>query len=276
MVAITAIAYEVNLYIYYALYTQGTEGAWFGVTITFWGTIIDMLGIQDGWVFPNPQVNNPTWYISVLILCYVVFFLCAWIAKKKHIPVEYLLVFVIMLGCGIQTYGISLPFLNYSAARGYCSFFAGVMLANVLNRYTLRPWGVLIALFNVVVIPYLIVNKNAWFASGMSYVLCFVLYPSLIILFQTKPIKKLFSSKIWGTWGRISFDVFMWHNLLFLTMYITMKIFNYSVDFTKVSSMYLYAAFCEMVGILSFYFIERPLDRVLRLDAFIKKREKTD
>ena len=35
-----------------------------GSGITFWGTVINALGIQDGWVFANPYVNNPTWYIT--------------------------------------------------------------------------------------------------------------------------------------------------------------------------------------------------------------------
>lgn len=273
MVAITAIAYEINLYFYYSLYTQGVEGSWFGVTITFWGTIIDMLGIQDGWVFSNPLVNNPTWYISVLILNYILFFLTVWIAGKKHIPVEYLFVLLIFLGCGIQTFGISLPFMNNDTARGYCAFFAGVMLSNVMNRYTLRPWTIVIAMINVIVVPYLIVYRSSWISSGLSYTLCFIFYPSLIILFQTKPVKKLFSSRFWGTWGKISFDVFMWHNLLYLTMYIAMKAFNFSIDFSKVSNMYLYAIFCEVFGVVSYYLIERPLDRHLKLDWFLKRKD---
>lgn len=64
-----AISYEVFLAIYQNMY----QSSWFDIQTTLWGTIIASLGIQDGWALPNPCVNNPTWYISVLLLCYIIF-----------------------------------------------------------------------------------------------------------------------------------------------------------------------------------------------------------
>lgn len=130
LVFIGGITYEVLLYIY----QQTCGGDWFGVSITVWGVIIDALGIQDGWVFTNPMVNNPTWYISVLLLCYVVFYLLTYLSKRWQVPHAYLFAFMVLLGCGIQTYGINLPFLNGSSCRGYYAFFFGVLLAEGLER----------------------------------------------------------------------------------------------------------------------------------------------
>ena len=69
LLMVGAISYEIFLVIYQHMYYD----SWFGITPTFWGTVISSLGIQDGWALPNPCVNNPTWYISVLMLCYVIF-----------------------------------------------------------------------------------------------------------------------------------------------------------------------------------------------------------
>lgn len=272
MVAITAVVYEANLYLYYRLYTQGVEGAWFGTRLTVWGTIIDMCGIQEGWVFSNPSVNNPTWYISVLILCYIVFFFVVWFSGRKSIPSVYLFVLVILLGCGIQTYGLSLPFLNASSSRGYCAFFAGVILAYSMDHYELQPAVIAMVWLSVIGIPWLIICKPDWVAHGLGYLLTFIFYPCMIVLFQTKPIRRIFSSPIWGTWGKISFDVFMWHNLMYLSMYNLMEVFHFSIEFTNIISMYVYAAICECVGVLSYYLLEIPIEKHLRIEYFLKKK----
>ena len=70
IMAMGAVAYEVFLVIYQHTY----QSSWFDNMPTFWGTIIASLGIQSGWGLPNLCVNNPTWYISVLMLCYILFY----------------------------------------------------------------------------------------------------------------------------------------------------------------------------------------------------------
>ena len=97
-------------------------------------------------------VNNPTWYISVLMLCYVVFYIIVYIANRIKIHPQYLFVVMIFLGMGINTYGINLPFLNGSSSRGYYAFFFGILLAGILKKnkigkkelfVSLRPFQVL-------------------------------------------------------------------------------------------------------------------------------------
>ena len=70
MLLIGAVLYEFFLVTYHRIYTS----SWMDITASFWGIIIDALGIQDGLVLSNPCVNNPTWYISVLLLCYIIFY----------------------------------------------------------------------------------------------------------------------------------------------------------------------------------------------------------
>ncbi len=36
------------------------------------GALFACLGIQAGWASNNPMINNPIWYISVLLLCYAI------------------------------------------------------------------------------------------------------------------------------------------------------------------------------------------------------------
>ncbi len=81
LVAVSAVVYEVALGLYFKLYRQD----WFGVRINFFGVITDALGIQNGWVFHDPGVNYPTWYISVfnVMLCDFLYRDIYW-KKERH------------------------------------------------------------------------------------------------------------------------------------------------------------------------------------------------
>lgn len=258
LVACSAIVYEVLLEVYHFLYRT----SWFDVEVTLFGVLTTSLGIQSGWAFSNPSVNNPVWYISVLLLCYAVFYLLTRFHGK--IPVVYLYLAMIFLGCGICTYGINLPFLNASSARGYYSFFTGVLLALALDHWKITAKGVCLCLFNIVLIVGLIIVKYAYVERDLVFLLTFVLYPSIIVVFQTDFVKKLFSHPFWGLWGKISYDVFIWHNPMYLAMYIVMKLFSWEIDFTHISSMYIYCLIAEIVGVLSYYFLEQPINRFVK------------
>lgn len=144
VMAVGAVTYEIFRAVYQYLY----QTSWFDIQTTFWGIIIASFGIQDGWALSNPCVNNPTWYISVLMLCYVVFFMLVYISKRLKISPQYLFIFMIFWGMGINTYGINLPFLNASSSRGYYAFFFGIILAGILKEKN-RQTGVGCKLFCV-------------------------------------------------------------------------------------------------------------------------------
>lgn len=61
---IGAISYESLIYFYSRIFGEKLLES----ELDFWGTIISSFGIQAGWSFENPMINNPMWYVSVLIL----------------------------------------------------------------------------------------------------------------------------------------------------------------------------------------------------------------
>ncbi len=250
LVACSAILYEILLYTYQSLYHTD----WFGIQINIFGIFIDSLGIQNGWGFSDPMVNYPTWYISVLLLCYIIFFIAIYISKKTNIPELYFYLFLILAGCGITTYELNLPFMTAQTARGYYAFFTGIVLAVILNKYRINYKMILASILSIVTILYMIVTHSEWIPQGLIYILTFILYPAIIIIFQSDPFKKLFVHKFWGIWGNISFNVYIWHNPMFLLMFIVLKLTSWNPDLSKISSMYFYCLIAEIVGLL-FYFL---------------------
>ncbi len=261
LVFIGAITYECVLYLYELLYQQ----TWFDIQPNLWGIIIDALGLQDGWIFNNPCVNNPTWYISVLFLCYTIFFIITYLSQKVSISYKYFYLGMIFLGCGIQDYKINLPLLNGSSCRGFYAFFTGVLLSTYVQNRIIKKKEVLIALFLSFIIILNIIFYFDFVAMGLPYLLTFILYPSLIIILCTTKMKRLFANPIWGRWAQISFNVYIWHMPIYLGLCVIMKLFSITINFLNIYNMYYYCIITEIFGTISFFIIEKPLQKKIEI-----------
>ena len=264
LVLISAVVYEVLLYAYSMLYGE----KWMGISVSLWGIVITALGIQDGWTFKNPCVNNPTWYISVLILCYVVFYLVTFISKKRNIPHVYLYAFMCLFGCGIVNYGINLPFINDSSGRGFYPFFFGLILAEILDKRGLKKCDVVASVVSLVFLTGVMLVKFEWVAGGINYIMTFWFYPALIVLFSSKLFTKIFHFRFIGTLGKITYDVYIWHNVNFVLMFTLIGTLHLNVYLKGRKSMLVYTAINFAVGAISYYVLERPINK------FITKRWK--
>lgn len=259
LMAIAAVAYEVFGYIFYVLY-----GTWIDHPLNLWGTVITALGLQEGWGFTNPNINNPTWYISVLLLCYLIFYFTVYLSKRLQVPVVYFHLFMIFLGIGVLMYGINAPFLTSPVARGYYAFFTGVILAGQLEKRQERKALEIGSLLIVVGIPILIWKQNYIVSDSPNYIMTFIYYPALIILFLSKPLAMIFRQKWLGVLGKITFDVYIWHSPLFTVLFILIKLFDWNLDLNQVSTMLAFAGVCFLVGTMSYYLIERPLGTIVK------------
>lgn len=282
LVLISSVAYEGLM----LLYNRVCQTSWpLGNDITVWGTILNALGLQAGWVFENPAVNNPTWYVSVLLLCYVVFYLLVYISKHKNIADTYLYAGMVFLGVGVYSHNLQLPFLNEYSSRGFYAFFFGLLLARALYGKALcgttpgdstlsdssaladrlnTKWFIYSLLF-VLAVTYGLLNHYAYFHDGILYFMTFVYYPALIILFLSAPVTRLFRHRIWGTLGTITYDVYIWHLPLLLLMYIILELLPVSVNVRSVGTMLIFTAIAWGMGTLSYYLLEKPIQRVTKM-----------
>jgi peptidoglycan/LPS O-acetylase OafA/YrhL len=258
LVMIGAVIFEVLIVVYQYLYNDFK----FGV-VTVWGTIIASLNIQEGGALPNYGVNNPTWYISVLLLCYVIFYMSIFISKRLKISEIYLHIIMVLLGLGIQTYNLFLPFMNFQASRGYCAFFFGLILARILKNNEVSWKITIISALIVVIIPLLINKQTAEMSDGINHIMTFIYYPALIIVFDSKLFRKIFQWNWIGKLGEISFDTFIWHFPIIIMMYIFMKIFNLNLDLSRVTVMIAITIICFLFGTLSHYLLEKPINKMI-------------
>ena len=260
LVLISSIVYCIFLYFYSVIY----QNDWHGVSISVWGIFINALGMQSGWVFQNPCINNPTWYVSVLILCYVVFYLVTYICKRLKITPYYAYIFVILIGCGIVSYNLNLPFLNQSSARGYYAFFFGLLLAKAINKRKINLKACLAAAVIIGLFVWTIISRKYLVDSGLNYLMTFLCYPALIIICLYPPVIRLFKYRIFGFLGKITYDVYIWHAPNLILMYIMASKIIPSLNILSVWTMLIFTAVQFAIGIASHYLIERPIDKIIK------------
>lgn len=262
-----AITYEVFLAIYQNMY----QSSWFDIQTTLWGTIIASLGIQDGWALPNPCVNNSTWYISVLLLCYIIFYFIVYLSKRLSVSPKYFFVFMIFLGMGINTYGINLPFLNASSSRGYYAFFFGIILADLIRERRIEKKDALLCIFILIIITVLIIFRTEFVSTGINYIMTYIYYPALIIVCKSDFVGKILNRKFIGKLGQISFDVYIWHNPFYILLFILIKVLNWNIDLNSYWTMIGYAVVCYLFGVFSYYCIEQPISKWVDKKNWIRR-----
>ena len=265
MVAVSVIAFEIILYTYNSLY--GIK--WWNTDLSIWGSVIAMLGIQTGWGFLDPLINNPIWYVSVLIACYLIFYVFTALSAKINCKAAYFYVFFILLGIGIATYNINLPFLNLQMGRGYYSFFFGLLLAAYLNKYGVKKKEIIASLICIASFIVLCIVAPNYASVNHNYILTFIVYPAIVMLFETNIAKRIFKHRVWGTLSGISFEVYLWHLPLLLLSYVVIKWFNLNIAFESLGGMLVFLLISCAVGTLMYFAVERP---VMKLFTERKKK----
>lgn len=259
MSAISVIAFELILF---AHNTTFDSNLW-GMEVSVWGTVIATLGVQEGWVFENPIINNSVWYISVLMACYIIFYIVTVLSQRLKCNSLYFYVAIILIGIGVGVFELNLPFLNWQMARGYYAFFFGLLLAAYVNKYGIRRREIIFSLLTLTVFTLIFIFYHQYAEDYTNYIVTFIVFPAIVMLFETKAMKSLFRHKLWGVLGGISFEVYLWHLPLMLLMYFLMKLGNWSLNFENILSMFAFSGVTLVFATLMYFGVEKPISKLI-------------
>ena len=240
------------------LIVWGTEG------FSLFKAIVTAACVQKGGPFDEALVNSHLWYLSVLLICYAFFFIVIRAGQRLRINWKYGCLFMIILGASITSASWDLPFLNNSAARGYMSFFTGTLLAAFLAEHRPGLSAFIYGLSAVALTVILLISRYDIMEYGLSYILVFVFYPALIILFESPPLQALLDRRVLGTMAQISFNVYIWHFDLNTFCAIVNDLFELGIDYTTRTAEMTVLVLCIIIGTVSFYFIERPVTKLIK------------
>ncbi len=261
MIFICGIAY---------LFTRGAyevlQGSGDIVPFTFWDVLASLTGFER-WFSGALMVNNPMWYVSVLLLCFVAFFIVVAAVKERHLPLAFGVVIAIGLTMRVvcAEYDVSVPFVNASIARGLICFFLGINLALIIARFPqLCEWRTLIVSCAVVVlfIAVYIVSPSHVYESNrdpLYYSLVFAVYPCIVFILKNRVVASLFTSDKLKFLGGAAYNMYVWHAPL---IYLYMIVFAF-VDLNpeRQIAMYAFLVLCFFIGVISDRLIDSPLAR---------------
>ena len=244
---------------------------------SFWKTLQAALLINEGGAFPRSKINSPTWYISVLVICFVLFYFLTWLSTRLAVDETYLYIIMVMVGTSIYRmteYENDFPFVNFMASRGYACVFLGIVIRQVIydNKFQLKRLhdflinkltGALT--LGVIVVAVLYKELSVDVLADWWYIFVFILFPACVLLMVNKCVSNSFVGRlsIWGVLGEISFDVFVWHMCVIFIWDILEFKGLMPFDMHSKLGFWIFVACMWILGAISHYCIYKPADKLL-------------
>lgn len=107
-----------------------------GGDLNFKSLTLNLLLITSGWADDIKPFNTPCWFLSQLLLCYIIYYVITQFFKEKSS--HYFYVLLIFWGYILQNKGWNFPFCYTHDGEGFMNFFIGCLMFEVYKRYTKR------------------------------------------------------------------------------------------------------------------------------------------
>ncbi|MBR3644972.1 MAG: acyltransferase, partial [Lachnospiraceae bacterium] len=206
-------------------------------------------------------INNPTWYLCILIQCFLVFFLILKLSEKFNLNRLYLFLVSIALAVLMKRLNI----IESDTYRGLESFFLGTVLCEILS-FKLNAEPVLegirrcylsvMAIIGCVLALFLLYR----YPLLQRLILLFGLYPCLIVIAFCSQSN---DNRIITTLGRVSFEVFIWHYPFIAFEKLILKISGVGDIFRSYWTMFTFTLIVWIISSLLYHYLEKPLQKML-------------
>lgn len=215
-----------------------------------------------------------TWYISILLMLYALFYVIVWLRNEKKINIGCVSFLLVITGIVIWIHEDDLlfknyPFLNSDFARGLVGFFSGILVYILLDSipkvskiyaYIGLPLIVLSMIYDY--------KKTGSVSSpliGSAYLGCvLVLYPSIMIIcMSSKIIKKISEIKVMDYIEKLSFPVYLWHINILLIINRLIEKGHISINHSY-KTMLAFVIIVFVLAIPFYEFVEKPITKKVR------------
>lgn len=176
-----------------------------------WRICLAFCGMESGWGFVGHKVLIPSWYISVLLLCYCTYYLVKWVTMKIEGNEDVLFISVILIAIAACESKTEMPFLNRVSVRGLYCFCWGVLFGKYF--YPAFHFGRLermICLLGLSVYwgAVYVWGRRFFNLYGNEYFLSFIIFPVIILLLKPIADIKLHFIEVLS---KVSYEVFLFH-----------------------------------------------------------------
>lgn len=231
---------------------------------------ISLFGLHNvSGVVTAPSFNSPAWFLSSVMVCYVIFYVLARVLKSNFI---YGCVGMVIFGTiVVHSYLLAdIPFIGLSMGRGYLSFFWGVLLSMFIKHHEGKSRRM------PLVIGAVLVALWVWcfyFHSGLlgdfyTTATFYVCTGTIFIAVYSKVISRVLELKVFQILGAVSFSIYLWNFPTDMVFDIIQRYFE-CFDYASVSFWLLHLVISLVIPFASHYLLEPVLNR--KFADFIKK-----
>lgn len=229
--------------------------------------MLNIFFLQAGLFNDSFSFNGPSWSLSCEVFAYLIFF---YTLRRTKRPAA---IFVLYMFTGISILQMKLnyPIFNAQVARMLMAFFAGCLLfylngyAGKLSSRSKRIILSAVVLYSILVAA--LVMKGGYTAvfGHWERVMPLVVYPLFILLLlNVKLIGTFFSLRPFTFLGDLSYSIYLFHFPVQLLMYTFLPMAGVNLDYTKGSSLLIYASTTISLAAVSHYLFEKPVQRIIR------------
>lgn len=215
----------------------------------------------SGWVsgFDN-GINNPTWYLCVLMLCYWLYYLLKNFCIRRNITnliwiYGAIPVGILLLNKVFHAYNNGYPFFFESDLRGIPTFFTGTFLCKGYQKLNNKA-----NMATVSAAAFLVCFVLCALAGFNWYLLAFTVFPCLVLFLVSAP---QMSQRWIGFAGEISFQIYIWHSVINKLVDLQEEAVNRTVP-KGVFPMLIVTAVSIGVAMGVYWFFEIPIGKKLR------------
>ncbi len=221
--------------------------------------ILNMLGLNGGIIAESAfvSVNGPSWYVSVLMVCYLLFFVISLFSHKSEGGAIVLFIVVIIIGLFVYLNPVNLPFLSLSCARGYIYFFIGVIWAKIQSRLSFKGSIITCVLSVVMILMFVFAYyHDLLYQESLEVGLCIVL-PLVLIGLNVSGFNKICDNRPVRFLGNISYGIFMWNIPTFVCVRLIEQTAGIDFDYGNIWVYLAIVVINIIAGTLSYEFIEK-------------------
>lgn len=209
--------------------------------------------------------NAPSWYLSVLLVMYILFYVVTYVAGKYDMEnMAYAAMLLLGLVMAVKNYPS--VFLN---CRGLIGFFSGCLLCEACSRINsmvdkwkknLLIWSAFFALLIICAIG--IRYGHAVFAPSVLVVVVYgmVIWPLLVFLVVCMPaIRWVLQQKPFLFLGKISFSMYLIHFPVMIVLQDVNIILNLGLNYEAKKVFILYVLLVLVISVCCYYLVERKM-----------------
>lgn len=209
--------------------------------------------VTTGWIDDEYPYNGPCWFVSVLLLCYIIGFFILKTAKRNKDLYYLLLLIMLLWGYYLENAGLSAPFCYNHDGEGILNFFIGIVMYEFFctNEKYIKHLKIL---GGVVILCLIILFGKLGFrvvSGDIRITFSFLICPlAIFYAIYGKNVHRILCLQLLKLLGKVSMQIFFFHGPL---MSIFLIVRSKLVTYNNIVFFSIYFAVLMLISIVSYW-----------------------